>query len=95
MILSVSSYSSYSIFPQDGDTVLTRAVRKCGAEVVVELVKAGAYVNLPNHVCHCIIMHIMQVSSPFHLCMSFVIVHNHVCPHTGWNICSDDSCQVW
>ena len=56
MLLSVFSYSSYSIIPQDGDTALTKAVRKCGAEVVVELVKAGAYVNLPNHVCHCIMM---------------------------------------
>ena len=42
------------VITQYGDTALMRAARYCESEAVVELVKAGANVNLQNNVCHCI-----------------------------------------
>ena len=38
---------------QDGDSALILASGPCGTEAVVELVKAGADVNLQNNVCWC------------------------------------------
>ena len=43
----------YIFITQDGDTVLILASGQCGTEAVVELLKAGAKVNLQNNVCWC------------------------------------------
>ena len=42
-----------SVITQDGNTALILASGHCGSEAVVELVKAGAVVNLQNNVCWC------------------------------------------
>ena len=52
--MSVSDEYTQSVITQDGNTALMRAARYCESEAVVELVKAGANVNLQNNVCHCI-----------------------------------------
>ena len=41
------------LITQDGDTALILASGQCGTEAVVELVEAGANVNLQNNVCGC------------------------------------------
>ena len=42
-----------SVITQYGNTALILASGQCGTEAVVELVKAGADVNLQNNVCWC------------------------------------------
>ena len=41
-----------SIITQSGWSALMEAADNCRTEVVVELVKAGANVDLQNYVCH-------------------------------------------
>ena len=41
------------VFTQDGYTALTLASGECGTETIVELVRAGADVNLQANVCWC------------------------------------------
>ena len=56
----MSVYSEYqcvchtthvSVITQDGESALMRAVREGNTEVVVELVKAGANVDMQDRVC--------------------------------------------
>ena len=47
-----SVYGGLSI-TQDGDTALILASGRCETEAVVELIKAGANLNLLNNVCLC------------------------------------------
>ena len=47
------SIGCISVITQYGDTALNLALGQCGTEAVVELVKAGADVNLQNNVCWC------------------------------------------
>ena len=47
------SIGCISVITQDGDTALTLASEYCGTEAVVELVRAGAEVNLLTNVCWC------------------------------------------
>ena len=68
------------IITQDGDTALILASGQCGTEAVVELVKAGANVNLQNNVCWGFVW-ICSLTKP--------------CSHVEWGACSDESCKVW
>ena len=53
-MMSVSVYSEYQcvsyLSSQDGDSALMNAARWCETEVVMELIKAGAHLNLQNKV---------------------------------------------
>ena len=52
MVNITTSMCDEYVITQDGNTALMRAARYCESEAVVELVKAGANVNLQNNVCH-------------------------------------------
>ena len=74
-------YRWLSIITQDGDSALILASGLCETEAIVELIKAGANVNLQNDV-------------RWH-CVCFVTTQNIVLIYIEWGVCSDESCQVW
>ena len=56
-MMSVSVYSEYqcvTCLSQNGDSALLKAVWKGDTEIVVELVKAEANLNLQNKVQYCL-----------------------------------------
>ena len=52
-LVSIRGIDWSSVITQNGDTALILASGQCGTEAIVELVKAGADVNLQNNVCWC------------------------------------------
>ena len=52
-LVSIRCIDRLYVITQDGDTALILASGPCGTKAVVELVKAGADVNLQNNVCWC------------------------------------------
>ena len=74
---------------QDGDSALILAAKYGYTEMVVELVKAKANLDLQNKVCS-------RLTATIHCaCTVFIlddVCHTaHVCHHTGWILCTDGS----
>ena len=65
-------------YTQNGDTALILASGERGTEAVVELVRAGANVNLQNNVCWCCVP---------------ICSFTKYCSHVEWRICTDACCQ--
>ena len=49
--VSVCVILHMSVITQDGNSALMEATKECNTEVVVELVKAGANIDMQNKVC--------------------------------------------
>ena len=104
--LSVKSCIVSICHHQDGYSALMMAARDGWTEVVSLLVKAGANTDLQNKVV-CSIMYegvwwfycVRYTSSSCVnglVCVTNLSVKScivSVCHHTGWRLCTDDSCQ--
>ena len=67
---------------QDGTSPLQEAAWMGKTDVVVELVKSGANLNLQNKVCHYIQLHVPLLLTP---------VCKYTQHYTGWNVCTAQS----
>ena len=81
MMMMMSVYSEYqcvcvilhmSVITQNGWSALTEAAMKGESEAVVELVKAGANVDMQNAVRTCTYMYVLQ-------CMYMYTIYTYIC----------------
>ena len=64
-----------SIITQNGWSALMLAASEGETEVVVQLVKAGANVDMQNNVCQYIILHMFRTMHNTGLSLSLIICH--------------------
>ena len=87
-----------SVITQRGDSALMMAASEGETKVVVELVKAGANVEMQNRVCQK--TYIYTCTCVCKLCVynynlpyQYIVDVSCVCHHTGWRLCTDGGCQ--
>ena len=78
-----------SVITQDGLSALMAAARQGVTEVVVELMKAGAKVDMQTEVCQYILIHDVNVQNCTSRLKSLLLKHSalHVC------ICPERTCS--